>query len=376
MSPYELVERAVALRVPLYNTLDIEPIKVEGGTLYTVTSGIVAERPLRADTRVEEDEIVRRQVATHPMTLFADVVELRASAVHRDGEAQLYRVESPFDPALAEARAAFRPTVLGAIEPGPDRRLSIFRYNSTNFTAYQTHDEEGTDETILTNNSGYGFVPLLARPDTQVHVEPGKTSELDRERAVRTSLSGPVQVELEPYHIARITNRGVLAGPADEQVIDFAIPEGIPQHMNRGVRDYTRIPDDVTIAPNSDGELVMSGGRANDKKYESIDLRPYVDGRTLTQILPGETIDWKDVTAIFLQNLGEKIAKLLPLDGAVSWEQTVTRARSQVREILLTNREPVLGGIGCLAVAARMSELPGFMDGNYRVDEEYFRRVS
>lgn len=381
MSPYELVDRGVALRTELgHNSLDIEPIEVEGGTLYTVTSGIVAERALYVDTAVEADEIVRRQQTPRPLTLFADVVELRPPDDQRDGDARLYRVQQPLEPTLAEMRAPFRPTILEAMQPGNDGYPVTLHYSdkSSDYTTYRTRDPyETPTETRVMTASGFGMTPLLASPETQIDMNPGKTSEIDEEVAVRPSFSGPVRATLEPQHIVRITNTGVLAGPASEQVVDLTIPQGTSQYLRRNeVVKFERVPDDATFAPNEKGVLVMSSDRADQEKYKGVDLKPYINDKTLARLLPEEAVDWSDVTQLFLKDLAKRLATLLPLDGTVSWEQTVAKARDEVREALLTNRKPVLGGIGCLAVAARMAELPAHPDGNFLVDLSFFQKAT
>jgi hypothetical protein len=377
MNSDQLVERAVALRAPLHNMLDIEPIDVRGGTLYTVTSGIVAEAVSHVTTDIEGNEIVRRHVIPDVLTLFADVVELPRHN-NRWHQAQLYRFEGPLEPVLAEARGPFRSTLLAALAPDRNNYSPPIHFGAHYHVSYPAEKAVETDAGTLLNARAGSSARILGGPGAVLDTETVGTSQLDSIVGVRTSLSGPVRTPIEPYQFALVTDRSVQAGPKDQQFLQFTLPEGTKQHLgdfgNPG--KYERIPDDAKIGLDDNGRVVMTGDRTEEYPYKDVNLQPYISGSEVGRLLPPETAeDWADVTETFVKRLRDRLPDVLPLDTAGSWEQTIGRAREQVREALLAHREPVLGGVGNLAVAALVAELPS-SPGDYRpINKQYFTRI-
>jgi hypothetical protein len=369
MSPYELVERAVGLRSEMYNDLDIEPMELEdGGTLYTVTSGLATTCGMRQEIVVEGDDLVHRQHVPLPLTVFADVVELRPSVGHTNSKAKLYRVEESIAAVSAEARLPFRATAIELVTtPDPvHNTMSPIRFNGVTNTFYRVHPEiEHPDETYMSS----GPVPLQANQRTHIQLETVGKNELDNQLGVLASVSGPAQITLRERHFARITNTGVLYGPSESKTVVVDILPGTPQHHTS---KFHRIPDDATIGPNKEGDLVPQGKHAEAREYKYTRLNPDISPATILELMPVDTIDWTNGTAAFIETLSDRIARMMPLDMQGSYEQTLRTARSKVREALSANHEPTIGHIGCLAVAARLAELPATINDTRRVDAKFF----
>jgi hypothetical protein len=373
MTPYELVERAVGLRSEMHNDLDVEPIELEdGGTLYAVTSGLATAGGMRQETVVEGDEFVHRQFAPLPLTVFADLVELRPPTGHSDGDARLYRVEESIFAVSAEARRPFRAAAVEVITtPDPvHRTLSPIRFNGITNTFYRIHPEiVRPDETYMSSKSDQGWVSLRADQRTQIQLDTVGRDELDHEIGVLASVSGQAKIALEERHFARITNTGVLYGPSEAKMIEVDVPSGTPQHHDS---KFYRIPDDATVGPNEKGDLIPQGTRAGNRKYEHTKLNPSINAATVLELIPEDSVDWTDGTAAFIETLSRRIAQMMPLDIHASYEQTLRIARGKIREALPADRVPAVGHAGCLAVAALVAELPTAIANTRRVDAGFF----
>ena len=372
MSPYELVERAVGLRAEMYNALGIEPIDAgDGNVLYAVTSGLAATSGMRHQTVVEGDELVRRTHVPLPLTAFADIVELRPPGRTSEGNARLFRVEEPVTAASAEIRRPFRAAAEEVVTtPDPDHKtMSPIRFNGVTNTFYRACPEvEHPNEVFLSSGYGKGH-RVQADPRTGIHLQTVGRDELDHELGVLASVSGPVRVTLDERNFARITNTGVLYGPSEAKTVEVDIPLGTPQSHDS---KFYRIPDDATVASDEAGDIVPQGERAANRKYEHVRLNPQVGTADILRLLPGGTIDWTDGTAAFLDTFSDRFARTLPLNVQALYEQTLLAARARIREALPGDREPAIGYAGCLAVAAKLAELPAFPQRTRVVDAAYF----
>lgn len=373
MSPYELVERAVGLRSEMYNGLGIDPVVLEDDrTLHTVTSGLAATGHMLQETVVEGDELIRRQYINAPLTAFADVVELQPRAGETGGNATLYRIEKPIIAIPAEARMLFRAAAVELIEkPDPvHKTMSPIRFNGITNTFYRTHPEiEQPDETYMSQ----GNVPLLASQRTHVQLETIGKNELDGQLGVLATLSGLARVTLKERHFARITKTGVLYGPSSSKTVEVNVLSTSPQHQDSA---FHRIPSTAAIGPDENGELVVQGEFADDHDYKYTKLNPAIGPATILKLIPSDTIDWTDGTTAFIQTLSDRISRMLPLDMKDSYTQTLHVARQEIKHVLSGNLTPTVGNIGCLAVAARLAELPDSIDGTMRVNAAFFGATS
>lgn len=375
LSSYELVERAVAMRAGIHDTLEVGPIELEdGGTLYTVTSGIVASRGLRVRTVLKNDELVRHQTLSEPLTVFADVVELHPPDGLDAGEARLYRVEESLTPSLAETHVPFREVatdIMAKTNPTYGKLPICFDNKSGIRTFYYEVPEfEKPDRVYLSAGSdSKKHISLLAEEQTRIHLQEIGKNELDHEVGVLATVSGLVRIALDKRQFVYVASNGVFYGPSEEQAVKVDMPQGMVQHHSL---EFYRIPDGAFVKPNEQGELIIQGGRANDKRYKNTKLNPDITPAQALELIPDEAIDWTDGTATFMSNMDFRIAELMPLDGRASYVQTIRLARDKIREGLLTHREPVIGGIGCAAVSARLPELPATFKDALRVDEKFF----
>lgn len=377
MNPYELVERAVGLRSAMHNNIELEPIPLEhGGTLYAVTSGLAATCGRQEEINLEGNDLVRRQFVPLPVTAFADVVELRPPTSSTEGDARLYRVEQSLPAVSAEARLPFHATAVELITtPDPVHgTMSPIRFSTTNVNIFYkvVHSEAEDRGTTWLSSGGdlRGHVPVQAGPQTDVQVQIVGKDELNGDHGVLTSVSGPAHITLEQFHFARITDTGVLCGPSSKKTVAITLTPDTPQHHNSR---FHRIPDDATVGPNADGDLIPYGERAAGRDYKGTKLNPNISAATALGLLPPDAIDWTDGTAAFVSTLSHRIIRMLPLDTQGSYQATLQAAREKITETLLTaNRQAAVGHVGCLAVAARLAELPATIHGTTPVDAAFF----
>jgi hypothetical protein len=372
MNPYELAERAVGLRSAMYNGLSIEPLELENGaTLYTVTSGLAATSEMEQETVVEGEDLIRRRFVQSPLTAFADVVELQPPTKDTDGDAKLYRIEKPVTAISAEARALFRvaATELMATRDPTYGRSSITFVGTSN-TYYDVEPEvKHPDETYMSQ----GGVRLLADQRARIQLETVGKNELDDRHlggqlGVLATISGLARFVLKERHFARITDTGVLYGPSAEKIVEVNVPPDTPQ-LQSGA--FHRIPNGATVGPNEKGDLVPQGESIGGN-YEHVKLNPNISPATMLKLIPPDTIDWTDGRAAFIKALSDRIARMMPLDVEGSYAQTLRAAREEIKKALLANLTSTVGNIGCLAVAARLAELPTSIDNTTRVDAAFF----
>jgi hypothetical protein len=196
----------------------------------------------------------------------------------------------------------------------------------------------GEPEVRFVNNAlMYRRLPLSHDARSQVHLEQVEGQDQQGEGiGIRFSLSGLVRATLEPYDLARVTDNRVLAGPPEQTSVEFEVPPGTPQDLS----------------------VHKAGGAAAYARLQSS-----LDAEIMVGLLPDDAIEWADVTNSFLSSLTARIAEQLPLDAVDAYDQTVDRARKQIGETLLADRKPLIQSTGCLAVTARLAELPDTIEG-------------
>jgi hypothetical protein len=377
MSPYELADRATALRMAEHNTLGVEPIpNGNGGTFYTVTSGLVTQQyNLGVAVEARGDELVRRQQSDGPFTLFADVVELQPQALRNKGRARLFRIEEPLNPELAAASGPFRSVIdeaIVAINPQDDRQRGV-RFKDGFAYLRRWEEQPDGDETLY---GGYpnGTAKLVATDGTELVTEVVGENDLNQELGVDVNFQGPVQVKLDKAFVTRVTSSQILMGPTEKDtLVGFDISAADPQSVDVITRTpdgraYSLIPKIARVVLR-DGKVEIDGLPPHSKHHVR---QPAVTHSWLRGKLTDEQLGMEDVTTEVLSALSGSFATALPLNGADAYERTVDRAREELRLTLLGgNLSPVPGGVGCLAVAARMAELPDHPEGRL-VNREYF----
>jgi len=372
MTPYELVERAVALQTAELNTLDIDPIEMaDGGVLHTVASLVVSGSEIRPEVSIDAGRMVHRQTMRNSAKLFASVVELRPPGIDSDnGDAKLYRMQESLALPLAEASAPFRPTALKIVngEAGV-RGLTPIRFDDVTNELYQSipwkAEDAGVDYLSLAIVKS---LPILGTHETQVQLQTVGKDELDKERGVLATVSGPAQVALGRRHFVRITDSDVYYAPAEEQIVDITLSTDTPQQQNR---EYYRIPDDATVDFDSEGQLVPEGARVQSDNYKRTILNPLLTPADALALVDPKNLEWTEGTEAFLRTIASSVASLIPLDVQGSYAGMRQQAEDKIME-MMTHRKPKVGDVGCLAVAARVSEM-SLPFGGSQVNPAFFR---